>query len=440
MTTILTEEEAEQAILSGVGLDESQLSGLRSRDEFIRQVKQSRSPQFRVMASTPEAEEGRVVRFVASDETPDRVGDVIEVAGWNLTSYKQNPVVLWGHDSSNTPPIGRAVNVRRGVGPSGSAALLASIEFAPAEAHEFADTVYQLTKAGFLNAVSVGFLPRGTRDIKDAERQKLGMPSYGLFYTSADLLEISVVSIPANPSALATRAKSLVDSGVLKSKEVDRFLKQVPMNEDQLAERLKSKIRGFVDLGALSSKSTEAEAPAPAAEEEVIAEAPVEEAIKELPTPEQPAEAAVDKPNLYAPEELKHIAAIEETEGTVIITYLKAGYGEESPEGYSDDDDDDDDKPMMGSRMTPALADLVAAQTEQTKALTTLIDAVSDLTKRIHSMGETQVEGQHVDPAPSDGLTSDAQPESSREENALGRKDLEQLTTDFLYRLKSKLR
>ncbi len=416
------EQQVEQAILSGVDFD-----GIGSNPELIRQIKQSGSPQFRVKASTPEEEEGRIVRFVASDETPDRVGDVIEVAGWNLTNYKANPVVLWGHDSSNTPPIGRSVNVRRGVGPSGAPALLASIEFAPAEAHEFADSVYQLTKAGYLNAVSVGFQPRATKELTKKERQELGMPSYGLFYTSADLLEISVVSVPANPSALVTGAKSLVDSGLLQGREVERFLKQIPMTNQEMSERLKSKIRGFVDLGALSASSS----------------------AKGLSEPED-AISATTKPFTVAPKGLKHISAVEETEDAFILTYLKADYEEEEaeeeemeegeepeevvPEGYSEDDEEDE--PTMGSRMVPALAELVSGQTEQAKALTNLIDAVSDLTKRIHSMGEKNSGEQRGCAVSPDAVSSDAQHESQREEKA----HIEQLTNDFLNRLQAQLR
>jgi HK97 family phage prohead protease len=414
-----TQEQATQAILSGVGLGDADLSHDR-----IRQIKQSGAPQFRVISSTPESEADRVVRFVASDETPDRVGDVIEVAGWNLTTYKRNPVVLWGHDSSNTPPIGKAVNVRRGIGPSGKSALLASVEFAPKETHEFADTVYQLTKGGYLNAVSVGFLPRTTKDITDKERQQLGMPSYGLLYTSADLLEISVVSVPANPSALVTGAKGLVDSGILREREVSRFLKQIPMNEEELAKRLKSKIRGFVDLGALG-KGSDAAKPE-ANDESTTSEDVPEEAPK---TSEDAPEAS----ELEAPDaesetkgtsigNLKHIAAIEETEGTFVVTYLKA---EMESAGYSEDDDDED-KPSNMKNTAPLIQGLIEAQTEQAKAVTMLVDSISDLTKRIHVMGEPSGEERRGFAATSDAAPSDTL-ESVRKEKA----HIEQLTTNF---------
>ncbi len=36
-------------------------------------------------------EDDRTIRFVASDETVDRYGDVVSVEGWQLANYKKNP-------------------------------------------------------------------------------------------------------------------------------------------------------------------------------------------------------------------------------------------------------------------------------------------------------------------------------------------------------------
>ena len=36
--------------------------------------------------------------FVMSDETVDRMGDVIEAKGWNLRNFVKNPIALFGHD------------------------------------------------------------------------------------------------------------------------------------------------------------------------------------------------------------------------------------------------------------------------------------------------------------------------------------------------------
>lgn len=485
----------EQEVVTGVGLDPY------LPVDRVRSLKEAH-PQIRTRASEPYEESDRVVRFVASDETPDRVGDVIEVAGWNLTHYKKNPVVLWGHDSNNTPPIGKAVNVRRGIGPDGKPALLASIEFAPKEAHEFAETVYQLTKGGFLNAVSVGFMPRSTKAISDAERQDMGMPKYGMFYDRADLLEISVVSVPANPSALITGAKSLVHSGVLQQREVDHFLKTTPMTDHDLSARLKSKIRGFVDLGALSTISKAAPDALKVGDmvqwdssggsamgeiEQIERDGTINVPDSDFTvegTEEDPAAlirifqdgeatdtlvghkfSTLTKVNMYHDDDedkmdghdddedkmgghhdeeddkkslpkggiSKHIQSVEETEDAFIITF---GKGEMTMMADDEDEEmgmDEDPMPSTYGRSLPSLERLVAAQADQAKALTQLIDAMSDLTKQIHLMNEKTNETKKVsDVGPSDVPGKDEQKEKAFQ--------LERLTSDFLSRLHTQLR
>ncbi|MEO2162493.1 MAG: hypothetical protein ABGY29_08205, partial [bacterium] len=71
--------------------------------------------QLRAKAQKPISinDENRTISYLVSDETVDRMGDIIRVKGWNLASYRQNPVVLWGHEGKSVPPIGRANNVRR---------------------------------------------------------------------------------------------------------------------------------------------------------------------------------------------------------------------------------------------------------------------------------------------------------------------------------------
>ena len=351
----------------------------------VLRAKRAEVPQIRARGVRASDDGGRIITYVASDETPDRMGDVIKVSGWDLASYKRNPVVLWGHDSTNTPPIGRAVNVRRGKDARGNAALMASIEFAPAEAYEFAETVYQLSRGGFLNAVSVGFMPKEVKEISEQEKAALGMPAYGVMYSKASLLEISVVSVPANPSALATGAKSLVDQGVLKSATVDRFLKQVPMTEEELSERLRSKIRGFVDLGALAQKS--------APEPEPEAAAPEEEAAAPEAAPEE--DALADD----------ILAAFESVEA-----------------------DAQEQKAAPTQTLEAVVLGLIEAQSDQAKALTTLVDSISDLTKRIREMGGAAGEAKS-----SDAQAPDAQ-QTVRVDNS---EALKGLTNDFITRLNS---
>jgi HK97 family phage prohead protease len=126
----------------------------------------------------------RQVRVIASTPTPDRDGDILAPSGCVLTNYNRNPIVLAGHDPAQ--PVG---NARVSVLPDRVEAV---ITFAPAGASPIADHWAALAKSGVVRAVSVGFRP--------IEWEPLGRG--GRRYTSWELMEISLVSVPANADAL----------------------------------------------------------------------------------------------------------------------------------------------------------------------------------------------------------------------------------------------
>jgi HK97 family phage prohead protease len=137
--------------------------------------------QMRLSASFEKKAAG-VYTFTGSTDSVDRVGDVVE-QNWDLDNYKKNPVLLYAHDYSQLP-IGRTNPYMDG------GKLKFDVEFVPKEIYPFAGTVEAMVELGFLNAVSVGFKPLdmdGTR-IKRSE-----------------LLELSIVPIPANAEALIER-------------------------------------------------------------------------------------------------------------------------------------------------------------------------------------------------------------------------------------------
>jgi HK97 family phage prohead protease len=141
---------------------------------------------------------GRALRFTISTDAVDREQDVISLAGWDLANFKRNPVVLWGHDSSRLP-IGRAFDVAVENG-----ALKASVEFVPQDTPEggdFAESVYRLARQGFIAATSVGFRPLKWDYTSDKNR---GAEDWfpGVDYSEQELVELSIVTVPANPEAL----------------------------------------------------------------------------------------------------------------------------------------------------------------------------------------------------------------------------------------------
>jgi HK97 family phage prohead protease len=213
-------------------------------------------PQYRCKAAEPISvnEDRRTISYLVSDETPDRMGDVIRVKGWDLSNYKANPVILWAHDGKNVPPIGRGHNVRRRFGPN---RLTADIEFAPSEAHEFAETIYQLAKRGFIKATSVGFMPKGVEQVDEEQRAALGIGPYGQVFSESELMEISVVSVPANPSALEMGVKSLMSEGMLERRLADRFFDVYPANAEEAQRKIREACRSFVDFGAIKAEPGE---------------------------------------------------------------------------------------------------------------------------------------------------------------------------------------
>jgi len=141
--------------------------------------------------------QARRMRFVASDESVDRYGDIIRVAGWDLSNFRTNPMLLFGHDSRSI--IGRVPEI----GIEGRQ-LLATAELRPEGDNELADDIWRGLQGGFIRAVSVGFLPTAEPNVMRGEPDDSGYaPITGFEFVGQELLELSVVSVPANPQALA---------------------------------------------------------------------------------------------------------------------------------------------------------------------------------------------------------------------------------------------
>lgn len=121
--------------------------------------------------------------------TPDRFGDVVEPSGIRWEGYLHNPVVLWAH-SHTLPPIGRTLHLQRE-----DDGLLATMEFAGTE---FAQEVRHLVDAGFLRAASIGFVPKRWAPLEGG----------GTLFQESELVEWSVVPVPANPEALIQQAEA----------------------------------------------------------------------------------------------------------------------------------------------------------------------------------------------------------------------------------------
>jgi HK97 family phage prohead protease/HK97 family phage major capsid protein len=127
--------------------------------------------------------------YVLSDATVDRYGDIIEPDGWELTWFKQNPIALFNHNAN--APIGTWRNIRVDAGK-----LMAELEPVAPGTTQLADDVRRLIEANVLRATSVGF-----QSIENVPIDPKN-PWNGTRYLKQELLETSIVSVPANPAAL----------------------------------------------------------------------------------------------------------------------------------------------------------------------------------------------------------------------------------------------
>lgn len=139
------------------------------------------------IAEIKAAPDARTIDFTISTGSVDRDRDTIAAEGWKLAAFKKNPTVLWAHDYS-MPPVARASKIH-----VEDNALKATAEFAPADIYPFAETIYQLLKSGFLKATSVGFRP-----LTNAFNADRG----GMDFLTQELLEFSIVPVPANADCL----------------------------------------------------------------------------------------------------------------------------------------------------------------------------------------------------------------------------------------------
>lgn len=126
----------------------------------------------------------RMVRGLASSARPDRVGDVVEPAGgtWNLPvpllhQHRHDDVIGWVREAqASRDGVGIVAEFAEGIGK--------------------ADEVWAMVEAGLLDSFSIGFRGLATEPLAGG----------GLRFTKWELLEVSVVAVPANPDAKIRRA------------------------------------------------------------------------------------------------------------------------------------------------------------------------------------------------------------------------------------------
>jgi HK97 family phage prohead protease len=151
-----------------------------------------------------------IYTFVVSTPEVDRYGTIIVPSGIDYTAYLNNPIVLAQHNADEWP-IGKCLGFMMN-----GENLEATLQFhrITEEACEVAD----LVAAGYVRAVSVGIIPI------ESEEQTIDGKTVTV-YTKSELVEFSVVSIPANREALIKKSIKLkLETIFNKLKKVYRML------------------------------------------------------------------------------------------------------------------------------------------------------------------------------------------------------------------------
>jgi HK97 family phage prohead protease/HK97 family phage major capsid protein len=187
-------DEIEDKIDEDSGFDAEEVCMLYWEEENPYSAMQSEGGDRGVIHKMSDKTESGDTEFILSDATPDHFNDIIEPAGWSFENFKKNPICLFNHRSDW--PIGTWKNLKVVGGE-----LRGHLQPAPWGTSPRIDEVRRLIDAGVLKAVSVGF--------KALESKPRGRdPFDGMVYVKSELVECSLVSIPANPNALSV-AKSL---------------------------------------------------------------------------------------------------------------------------------------------------------------------------------------------------------------------------------------
>lgn len=152
---------------------------------------------------------------IFSTPTKDRHEEIVR-QNFDLKAYKKNPVMLDSHNYSSIENIiARVKRIKSGD------VLEGDIEFALDNPRGY--LAYKLASGGFLNTSSIGFMP-------------LEFSEDGTEILKSELLEISLVSVPANPEALIEKMNKSIEDA--EPKEIVEAAKETEEKESEEPEKM----------------------------------------------------------------------------------------------------------------------------------------------------------------------------------------------------------
>ena len=205
----------------------------------------------------------------------DRDGDVVLPTAYNMENFLKNPIILYQHDRGQ--PIGKMLNFE--ISQKG-------LEITAEIFKDMNNAAYVGVKNGVLRTFSVGF--RGHDGHYDGDNDIF-------YFTDVELLEVSVVSVPANQDSVFSVMNSDCEGGACTLAAKGLGTKQDEVNSNP-AQAVLDAIKELSDkIDNLELVKEDEPTPEPVAEEP----APVEEPTVEEPVVED--SAPVDEPVVEEP-------------------------------------------------------------------------------------------------------------------------------------------
>lgn len=171
-------------------------------------------------------DEGGMFRVVATDETKDRDGDIITLDWWEVENYLKNPVILANHYYSIENIIGKATKIY-------AKDNQIIVEGIFSKSNPLGVLAQRLYEEWMLKTVSVWFIG------KERDGEKI---------TKKELLELSFVAVPANPSAVSLDGKlyqEAVEKWMIKEVEKDIWFEDVLSEVQDLKKIIKAFAESF---------------------------------------------------------------------------------------------------------------------------------------------------------------------------------------------------
>ena len=156
--------------------------------------------QRRVMVVTEarQSEDGSPHRMVIAANEVSRNGDELNLRGVSFKNYRKNPVVLWSHDSWGGIPIAKTLKI----GHDDHGRIEADFQFNSGD--DFAARVENGWNNGFIRSASIRYLPTKVVEVRNEEGRV-----ERLRVEESELLEWSLVPVPADPDSVRAAARAL---------------------------------------------------------------------------------------------------------------------------------------------------------------------------------------------------------------------------------------